>query len=429
MPLAFMRSSGAWLTVEHGALRLPGLFLLFYVAPYLGPERYGALMAAFATLALCSVVANLGLDGVALRELRHARDRHESVLGTLLVLRGLGGVAAALLVLFIASLQEGATRSLLLVLACAPLLQPTLEVLTLWFRANAVYRPTALAQLAGQSLGLGLRILLLGAGLGALGMAWAHVLTLVFASVVLAFAFKGRGGRLALRFERMRATVLLREGAWVFLGTAFSLLYLRVDLLMLQAYLGDAEAGRYAVAAGLSMALYFVPALLSTLRFPRTIDIASEGTSRLELWLGSFALELSRFAWGLWLLLVPLGIWVLGRFFGPVFAGLEGVFFLHSLALPLVFVRHALSQYLVVKRRPQLSALSHGLGAVANVLLNAALIPRYGPLGAAAATVAAYGVSTFLFPLAHAELRSVARVSLGALVRPWAQAPATSAGG
>ena len=60
-----------------------------------------------------------------------------------------------------------------------------------------------------------------------------------------------------------------------------------------------------------------------------------------------------------------------------------------------------------------------GVGGVLNVALNFWLIPRAGPVGAAQATLMAYGVAAWLSSWFHPAVRANARMQSRALLIPF----------
>ena len=72
---------------------------------------------------------------------------------------------------------------------------------------------------------------------------------------------------------------------------------------------------------------------------------------------------------------------------------------IHVWAGCFIFVRALISQHLIITGNEPLSLLSHGVGAILNVLLNMWLIPIYGIEGAAWATLISYAYASFFFLL------------------------------
>ncbi|GCA89691.1 polysaccharide biosynthesis C-terminal domain-containing protein [Microcystis sp.] len=67
----------------------------------------------------------------------------------------------------------------------------------------------------------------------------------------------------------------------------------------------------------------------------------------------------------------------------------------HIWSRPIVFVGIAFNQWMMVENMTLLTFARTSLGAIANVGLNFLLIPHYGRLGAAIATVISYGFALY----------------------------------
>src|SRR5690606_38737753 len=83
----------------------------------------------------------------------------------------------------------------------------------------------------------------------------------------------------------------------------------------------------------------------------------------------------------------------------PEFAAAAPVLTIYIWSGIFVFLGGASSQYLIAEGYTRLSLIRTAVGAVINIGLNILWIPRYGMIGAAWATLIAYGSSTFLLIL------------------------------
>ena len=80
-----------------------------------------------------------------------------------------------------------------------------------------------------------------------------------------------------------------------------------------------------------------------------------------------------------------------------------------------MFLGVAGGQWFVAENRQILSFQRTLLGAVVNVILNFILIPKYGPIGAAVATVIAYAIAAFLSDLLQKETRQMFTMKMSAM--------------
>lgn len=229
-------------------------------------------------------------------------------------------------------------------------------------------------------------LLLLGGPLGILGAAAAYVATL-FLTLILGIVLwrratpqiKGLRGHFDTR-------VLLSTSLPLFWATSADLVLNWTDSLMLGVLSNSAAVGIYGVAMRTALPVGFIVVAVASVISSRFAVLYAQGELR--------ALErLLRIATGMMMLLIsPVLLllvvfpgWVLG-FFGagftagaPVLAVLAvGQF--ANVAFSLAETALTMSGFVKVVRNNVF------LGAFLNVLLNALLIPAYGPVGAAVAT-------------------------------------------
>jgi O-antigen/teichoic acid export membrane protein len=82
--------------------------------------------------------------------------------------------------------------------------------------------------------------------------------------------------------------------------------------------------------------------------------------------------------------------------YGPAFQAAAVIVQLHIWVCVFVFVRAMLSKWLIAEHLAPYSLISHGTGACINVICNFYLIPIYGAVGAAYATLMSMLVSSVL---------------------------------
>jgi len=227
------------------------------------------------------------------------------------------------------------------------------------------------------------------------------------------------GGIQMLRISAEECRALLHQSRWLCLSGIAAILYLKVDQIMLGVMLDDRAVGIYAAAARLSEVWYFVPAAIVTALFPHLIDKRATDTERY----GLDVQKLNDLLFSL-ALLVALVVsvsagWLLPAMFGTAYAESVPVLMVHIWAAILVFMRALLSKWLIAEELLRLSLLTQVCGAVANVGLNYYLIPLYGPLGAAYATVISYTVAGYGVLFFHRDLWPMAMVVTRSICLPY----------
>ncbi len=177
-------------------------------------------------------------------------------------------------------------------------------------------------------------------------------------------------------------TALLREGIVLGAVGVVGLLYLRIDIVMLGLLSGDAEVGLYFTAARVLEASFIVPHIVMLVVFPRLAQ--SEG-ARMLFRRTLVGLSLSGLLAAM--ALAGTGRWFIPQIYGADWARTGNILILLSLAAPAVFLGYCLTQALVAKDLQERYLVVALAGLILNIGLNFFLIPRFGGMGAAGATV------------------------------------------
>ena len=233
-------------------------------------------------------------------------------------------------------------------------------------------------------------------------------------------AYRARGLRIgawvASRGEMRR---LFGLGWPMILSSAFAVVYLKIDIVMLGQMVGEAEVGIYATAARISEMWYFVPVAISTAIFPSLIQ------SRIKLGREVYLARTQRlydfFVWVSLAIAVAVAFsadFIVVLLFGEQYARAGGILAIHVWAGVFIFLREALGRWFITENLLSFAFISNGLGALVNVILNFMLIPRYGATGAAVATVVSYASAGYFACFIHPRTREAAWMMSRALAVP-----------
>ncbi len=415
-----MRNLG-WLVTEKLARLVLNVGVGFWVARYLGPTRFGTLNYLLALVGMISLVAELGLDAVVRRELIRAPERTNALIATVWGLRLVGGAVAygLLLALAYAGVVSESERALLAVVGLT-LFQPALLVADLWFQARLQAKFAVWGQMGAFAVAATVRIGLIMAHASLIGFAWAIVVE--FAVAAALFSLLARKNGLAWRprdFESSLAVQLLRE-AWPLLLSGFAvMLYLRLDVVMLRAMVGEAAVGIYAAATRFTEMWFFVPMALASSALPALLRARERGAGDYDRRMQSYYDLNAGIAYGLALPLALAAPWVIRAAYGPAYAAAAPVLALHVWSSVFVFLGVARGQFLVNEGHVRFYSLTTFAGLFVNVALNLVLIPRQGPFGAAVATLGAQAVAAWLSTFCFAPARPTAWMQLRALLIPF----------
>jgi O-antigen/teichoic acid export membrane protein len=127
---------------------------------------------------------------------------------------------------------------------------------------------------------------------------------------------------------------------------------------------------------------------------------------------------LAVFGMAIAILVTLLAPWLIPWIFGVDYAGSAAILVIHTWASVFIFMRAALSKWILIENALYFSLLTQGLGAFANIVLNYFLIPSYGGEGAAWATLVSYAIASFFALFLYRRTRPIFWLMLSALVAP-----------
>ena len=193
-----------------------------------------------------------------------------------------------------------------------------------------------------------------------------------------------------------------KGGAPFVLAGLSVVLYVKLDLVMLQQIKGEHDVGIYSVASSLSSAFYFLPSI-----FSRTLFFLKNG---------EISVRFYRWMWLLGLLLsfnVAIALpFIVPLVYGVSYQNASTVLVFFVLAPFSVAMGLASTSWLNASSFPWHISIKLTAGAFANLFLNYALIPPFGMIGAAIATSISYFVSFAFYAVFGDKFKQNATIAL-----------------
>jgi len=385
-----------------------GLLVGVWVARYLGPEQFGLFNFASAFVGMFGAIAGLGLQGIVVRDLVREPSSKAEILGSAAALQLVSGFVAYGLILatiFWLRPEDALAKTIVAILGSVMLFKAS-EVAVCWFESQVLSKFIVWVQNGTFLVFASIKVLLIMQGAPLVTFAWVTVAEgLVVALLMLAMlGVLGLGAR-QLRVKFARAKLLLADSWPLFLSGVAVMIYMRIDQIMLGQMVGDEAVGIYSAAVRISEVWYFVPAVIVASVFPAILESKKRNKKQyyrrlqclydLVVWISiSIALPMT-------FLSAP----IVALLFGDTYIAAGAVLAVHIWASIFVFLGVASGQWFLAENRQVLSLQRTVLGSIVNVILNIVLIPGYGALGAAWATVVAQFFAALLFDLIQKETR------------------------
>lgn len=383
------------------------------VARYLGPERYGLLSYAGAYLTFFAALCNLGIDAVIVKHFVDDPAGEGKTLGTALILRGISALLSALVMTGIVAIVDREEPLTVLVAAVSSLslIPQVFDSLKKWFQLRLRSQYAALGAVVSCAAASAFRIALI---LGGAELRWFALGTAVeygVLAVSLWIAYKKQGGQ-PLAWGADKAKGLLRSGRGFLLSGMMVSIYASTDKLMLGQLMDKDSVACYTLAVSLCAVWGFILEAVIESVHPGILRLYTKDRAAYEqqnrklyalVFYGALAMSLVTC-----LLAKPLVLLLYGADYGPAVAPLRIVVWYTAFS----YLGGARNAWVVCENAQKYLKYLYGAAAALNVVLNALLIPAWGPSGAALASLVTQIATTVILPALIPALRPNARLML-----------------
>jgi len=411
-------SSSIWLIGEKLFSMSINLVVMLMIARNLGPDVFGELNYLLAIIALLAPITALGLNSLITKEVLKREDSLNVILGSSLTIRFIGGIFGFLLILLLMyffDIAHGKNIELAL-LAFANI-----------FTAAYVFDFYMQAKILNKSVvKLRLSVFIFINLIKIVGLYYnAHLqfyivvsaLELFLTSLGFSILFQLKTTRLRqLKTSTSEAKYLLKQSGWLILSGVAGVIYLKSDQFMLGLLSTNSQVGIYAVASRLSEVWYFIPSAIVISFFPKLIHIRGTPLYKIELQkLNDLLFFIA--------ILVAIPTTLLAKpaiilLFGEAYQDAGIILSIHIWAGLFIFMRTLLSKWLINENLLKFALITQGAGAIMNVGFNFWLIPIYGGIGAAIATVISYASASYFALFFHRKTLPMAKIMTNSFLLP-----------
>ncbi|MGN6386778.1 MAG: oligosaccharide flippase family protein, partial [Verrucomicrobiota bacterium] len=202
-----------WLAGERLLRIVLGLFILGYVARYLGKVQFGLLSYASSMTAIFAVIANAGIDGIVIRELVKYPEKKGEILGSAWGIKFFGAILIVVGFGVMAVVRRQSEFFVLAVVISLSMLPQSFEVIDLWFQKLVQSKFTVKAKTFAYIFSALTKILLIVFHAPLIFFCAALAMDVVFYALSLVLVYSRTGETLqSWRFRLPVARELLRDG-------------------------------------------------------------------------------------------------------------------------------------------------------------------------------------------------------------------------
>jgi O-antigen/teichoic acid export membrane protein len=219
------------------------------------------------------------------------------------------------------------------------------------------------------------------------GAVLAVVLSLAASVVILAVLLKRRGASFWPRWNRPVMRTTLHFGLRGYVANVLQFFNYRLDLFLVNYFLGPSGVGIYTVAVSMGEMLWYLPNAVSFVIFPKAANTSKEVMNRFTPRVFRTTLLLTA--------LGAVGLALVGRPFIEIVysADFLAAYIPMLVLLPGIVLLgggKVLTNEVAGRGYPQYNSLASGVSLILTVVLDLMLIPRFGVVGASAASTMAY---------------------------------------
>lgn len=398
--------------------RLVSLFVIIYLARYLGAAGFGKYSFVFAYLAFFNIVTDLGLQQILVREIARNPSTAPKLIGNAYVIRLLLTVfAVGLAIAIITLLPYPADTTRYVYIASFMLLFISFsDFYATIFQANLAMQYSVIAKLTFKFVSAGLILWIIFSH----GTLTQVIVALVFSEgikTLLSYLFSRKFVRPSFAIDFRLWRYLLKECLPLALTSVIVIVYYRIDVVMLSMMKGDDAVGIYSAAYRLCDPFSLIPYALMMSLFPLMSGYFKTSEDKL---IKTYTLAFRYLV----IIALPVAMGtmlvadkVILLVYDAPFADSSSVLQILIWAVMFGMVQPVFSNILVAIDRQKLIAVSTAFCAAVNIVLNFILIPVLSYNGAAVATVATtivFLVSVFYFVSKHLQIIPVHKI----LVKP-----------
>lgn len=398
-----------WLFAEQILRIFSGLFVGVWVARYLGPELFGTYSYAISFVAIFGAIANLGLQGIVVRDILNKPEQQKSIMGTAFYMQIIGALFATLAISVVLPFtsNDSTTNFYILIIASGLLFQSFL-VIDYYFQAKVLSKYVSICRLIQLAASSSLKIYFVLTNADLIYFFLIIVLDNITLSIALLFAYQKHGNfNFYKYFEKKIFKYLLKESWPLIISGLVVMIYMRIDQIMIKEMMDAKSVGIYSAAVRLSEVWYFVPMIISQSLFPAIINSRKMDRK-------IFLLRLKRLFNLMTVISLIAALFItfssevlIIKLFGLSFKDAAEVLIIHVWAG--IFISSAIvsGKWLTIEGNQKFIMYRHVAGAFLNIILNFIFIPLFGIKGAAISTLITYFFSAVLMNVFNIPTREI----------------------
>mgnify|MGYP006109255695 FL=1 len=391
----------SWLFFERILRITVGLFVSVWVAKYLGPKQFGFFSYTLSFVALFGFMVTISHTSIVVRELVKNPNHNDEIVSTAFWLKIMGAMLGVLITLAISinfTSNDRFVNILILIIASSNIFH-SFNVVDDYFQSKVMNKFVVITNVISLFLSSVIKIILILNDAPLIAFVWVVFFdNFILASGFIYFYIKlnSKFKIKNLKFKSKTAILLLKDSWPLMISSAAILIHIKVDQVIIKEILGLEAVGQYAAAARVSEAWYFIPSVLTASFFPAIINAKKNNE---DLYNSRLQKLYDIMVWVAIAIAIPmifLSDWLIEILYGYQYSEAGNVLMIHIWAGVFVSLGLASNGWLICENLQKFLIVNTFIATITNIGLNYILIPKFGIVGAAWATIISYFLVGYL---------------------------------
>lgn len=404
--------NAGWLIAGKLAQMLLSFVVSILTARYLGTANFGIINYANAYVAFFTALCTLGINSVIVKEFVDEPDRQGETLGSAIGLRLISSMLSVVMIVLIVNIVDRNDKTVLAVafLCSLSLVFHAFDTFNYWFQSRYASKVTAFVTLIAYLVITVYRSLLLIFEKNVMWFAASAAVDYACVALLLYISYRRAGGpRLSFRFAR--AGRLLGKSYHYILSGMMVAVYGQTDKIMLKHMMDEATVGEYALATTICSLWTFVLTAVIDSVYPTIVKLYSEKRKeefeKKNRQLYAVVIYLSAFVGIMFLF---FGEWAIGLLYGQEYIGAAAPLRVVCWYTIFSYLGVARNAWILCENKQKYLKYMYLAAAGLNIVLNWFMIPVWGAVGAALASLLTQIATSMLLPCLIPAMRPNVRL-------------------
>lgn len=392
--------NATWIFAEKIARVIVTFVTFAFISRQLGPADTGILSFSQSLVIMLLCLTNLGLDSILISEFsndkadhQEKRNNEEFIYSTVMIAKiFISIICVVVCLLILLWVDISFSNKLIFILSLISLVFQSSSTFYAYFQAKSKAILLAKFSFFAIIISTIFKVTLLYFHVNVYWFSFSYSFDVIILFYLLLIGMRHQGKYISFSFfRRVILFDLLRKSYPIIISSLLVVLYTRLDQVMILKMMGSESLGVFSVAVKISESYSFIPVAVVTAFFPLIINNKNNDSNIRTYFDLVFA---SAFFSAL---LVILFSWLfLEDIFGQAYTGSFSVLSITVFSTVFAVMGAASTNYLVVINLTYMRLIRALVGLIVNFILNIILIPRFGIIGAAYASLFSQFFSGFL---------------------------------